>query len=327
MNLAPTIMLLTISTVTAIAQNGIHETPGDACLHLNQAVMIHAAKGHLAEAEALLPGTAASRNTRDNDACTGLVLSNMARIMTVLGRMSDAERLAEQSVKILDHFYPPNDWALLRPLQILAAIRLEAGNIARAREALRRIQSIPIERPEDRAIVNGTVGALLQIEGRLSEAEAEYRDALHAWDQAGRGDSADAAAILHCLGALYLREQRIEEARGALDRALVIHDRAQDCLPIDRIKFLNLRSVLHARLGEWAQAEQDLRDALSMADDLPYLDPDLLRPMLTNYSYVLRRNHRRREARSIEARKTALPANSTAALVVDSTELLLKKRR
>jgi tetratricopeptide (TPR) repeat protein len=170
------------------------------------------------------------------------------------------------------------------------------------------------------------MGALLQMEGRRSEAETEYQDALRAWEEAGRSQSTDVAVIFHSLGALYLAEQRLDEARRVLDRALVIHNRAKDSVPIDRVRFLYLRGVLHARLGEWQQSEEDLRDALSLADRQSYVEPDLLRLMLGDYSHVLRKNHHRREARSIEARKAALPTDRVNAAIVDSTELLLEGR-
>ena len=315
------VALFTISSLTAIAQNGDYDAPsGASCLELNQSAMTQAASGHLAEAEASLSGV-----TGENS-CTGHILSNMAGMMSVQGHIAEAGRLAEQSVPILEKSYPPDDWVLLRPLQIIAAVRLESGQTARARETVKRIQSIRILHPEDRAVVHGTAGILLQIEGRRSEAEAEYHEAFRAWEEAGRSQSADAAAILHCLGSLYLEEQRLDEARRVLDRALAIYNRAKDAVPMDRIKFLDLRGALYARLGEWQQSEQDLRDALSIADRQPFVDPSLLRPLLRNYSYVLRRNHRRQEARSIEARTAALPANRTAAAVVDVADLLAEKK-
>jgi len=111
-----------------------------------------------------------------------------------------------------------------------------------------------------------------------------------------------------------------------LDRSIAIHDRAKDSLPIDQIKLLDLRGILHARLGEWEQSEKDLRDALSMADRQPFMDPAVLRWILGNYSYVLRRNHHRREARSVDARRATLPAERTSVAVVDWTDLLGEKK-
>jgi hypothetical protein len=123
-------------------------------------------------------------------------------LLSVSGRPAEGERLAEQSVKVLEKLYQPTDRILRRPLQILAAARLEVGKTARAREAVKRIRSIRINGPEDNALVRGIAGTLLQIEGRKSEAEAEYLAAFRAWEEAGRSDSADAAGIL-CISARF----------------------------------------------------------------------------------------------------------------------------
>jgi tetratricopeptide (TPR) repeat protein len=315
-----TITLFNICIATAIAQSGAADVTPEVCSELNKAVIAQAATGHLAEAKALLPHAAGS-----GDACTGVVLGNMARMMAVLGRTAEAERLAEESTAILERLYPQDNWMLLRPLQILAFVRLEAGHTAKAREDFRRIQSIRPEHPEDRAIVHGTLGVLLQMEGRFSEAEGEYQDSLSAWEEAGRGESGDAAAILHCLGTLYLKERRLDDTRRVLDRAFLIHDRSKDTVPMDRLKSLHLRGVLHARLREWTQSEQDFRDALSLADREFYVDPEFLRLMLSSYSYVLRKNHHGREARVIDARKNSLPRNGTVG-VVDVSDLLPSRK-
>ena len=72
------------------------------------------------------------------------------------------------------------------------------------------------------------------------------------------------------------------------------------------------------KCGEVAQ--DDLRDALSMVDREPFVDPVVLRPIL-NYSQVLRKNHNGRDARSVAAREAALPTDRTTAAVVDLTDL------
>jgi hypothetical protein len=47
---------------------------------------------------------------------------------------------------------------------------------------------------------------------------------------------------------------------------------------------------------------------------------------LNNYAEVLRRNHHRREARSIEARAAAIPVDRPAAAIVDITDLVSKAK-
>jgi tetratricopeptide (TPR) repeat protein len=250
----------------------------------------------------------------------------MAAFMFVAGRIADAERLAERSVQILEKASSPNDELLMSPLQVLAATRFEQGKTARAREAFKRMQAIPIQRPEDSAKVHWTAGALLEAEGRRPEAEAEYLAAFHSWVEAGHGETADAGALLNSLGALYIEEQRLAEAQQTLDRAFAIFSRAQDAIPMDRINLLNVRGALHARQGDWREAEQDLRDALSMADREPRFDLVALRSLLTNYALVLRKNHHGREARSIEARAVAIQTTRTTAGIVDITDLLRKAK-
>jgi tetratricopeptide (TPR) repeat protein len=317
------IALLILPRVFAMSQDHVVYA---SCLELHVAAMTHAANGNLQEAEALIAAATVTGDQRGQSACLGLVMSNVAGITSVLGRVGDAERLAEESVRVLEKLYPPNDRVLLRPLQLIAAIRLESGRTAKARDAIKRIQAIRIERPEDSAIVRGTVGVLMQIEGRRSEAEIEYRDALRAWEEAGRSDSADAAAILHSLAALYIEEERLDDARRTLEDARAIYDRAKNTVPMDRAKFLDLRGVLHARLGEWQQSEADLREAVSIIDRQPSVDPGLLRLLLVNFSAVLRSNHRHREARLVERRTATLPRDRMNTAIVDISDLLVAKK-
>jgi tetratricopeptide (TPR) repeat protein len=317
--------LLTALTVgETLAQSVSKSMPvGAECMELHRAVMTQIANGRLNEAERAVSAALAASDGRTQNPCAALVLNNVAVFMSVSGRSADAERLAERAIGILEKTYSPNDLVLLRPLQTLAVVRIEQGKTAKAREAFKRMQAIRIERPEDRALVHGIAGILSETEGKLPEAEIEYLASLQEWEHAGRGETADAGAIFNDLGVLYIHEQRLTEAQQALDRALAISSRAKDATPIDRIKVLHCRGALHARQGEWREAEQDFRDALSIADQEPWVEPVALRSLLTSYAYVLRKNHHRREARTIEARAAGIRVDATSN-IIDVADLLAK---
>uniref|UniRef100_Q02AH2 Tetratricopeptide TPR_4 n=1 Tax=Solibacter usitatus (strain Ellin6076) TaxID=234267 RepID=Q02AH2_SOLUE len=288
-----------------------------ACVDLNQAVMAQVANGKLTDAELAV----SAFSVAGGESCVGLVLSNMAARLSIAGRIADAERLAERSVLILEKAYSPDAAPLLSPLQILAATRFEQGKTARAREALKKMRAIRSELPEDQALIHGMAAALLEREGRRREAEAEYLAAARAWEEAGKGETAYEGTILSGLGSLYIELGRLTEAQQTLDRALAIFNRAQDTAATDRSKLFEVRGVLHAWQGNWLEAEQDLREAISMLDREPWVDPTILRPVLTRYAYILRRNHHGREARPIEARAASLHAAGASTAIVDITEL------
>jgi tetratricopeptide (TPR) repeat protein len=297
----------------------------DACADLNRTVLAQVANGKVTEAEFAVSAFLGSDDPAP-EPCAGLVLNNMAAFLSASGPVADAERLAERSVLSLEKAYAPDDAMLLRPLQVLAVARFEQGKTARAREALRKMQSIRLERPEDQALVRGLAAALLEREGRRVEAEAGYLAAFRAWELAGKGETADAATILTALGSLYIELRRLSEAQQTLDRALAIFGRAQDTVASDHIKLLQVRGVLRAWQGSWQEAEQDFRSALSMSDREPWVEPIILRPLLTHYAYVLRKNHHGAEARSIEKRAAALRTVGTSSAIVDVTELFPKAK-
>ena len=54
----------------------------------------------------------------------------------------------------------------------------------------------------------------MQAEGRYKEAEPEYLSAVAAWQESGRGETADASAVLNGLGALYILDGDIRKRAG-----------------------------------------------------------------------------------------------------------------
>jgi len=309
----------------AVAQDLIEHAGLDAaCIDLNQTAMNLTAAGRLQDSEATLSAALANPASGAEPPCGWMILHNLATVMGLSGRLAEAEVLETRSLTILEKRYPTGDPLLLRPLQSLAQIQFQERKIAKARETFRRLQSIPAERPKDRAIVHGLAAMLLYTEGRYREGEAEYLKALGAWEESGRLETTDVAAVLGGLAALYIAAGRYRDSGQALDRALAIVASAKDAVATDWIKLFSTRAELHFRQREWGAAETDLAAAISAAARDRQLSRTFLESVLADYAYVLRKNHRRREARAIETRAAALQSSDLTKEVVDVSELLAK---
>ncbi|MGI9072948.1 MAG: hypothetical protein ACR2JB_16955 [Bryobacteraceae bacterium] len=323
----PFIFLLCAATIVmegAISAQTPNPNSSAVCESSNQIAVRYANQGHSKETESLLLHEL--ETTRSGADCMGLFLNNVAALMLSSGRLKQAEFFAERSVNILENSYSRKDAVLLRPLQILSAARFQQGNIGKAREAFRKMQAIPSERLEDKALVHGITAALLHAEGRLKEAESEYLVTISAWEGAGHGNTAGAGTVISQLGSLYIEEHRFEEAHRLLDRAWALFISAEDTVAMDKIKLLNNRATLHARQGEWREAGEDLRVCILMVDRQAHVHPAAVATLLDNYAIALRKNHRKRDARSIEARASTLRDRPATNAVVDVTELLAESK-
>ena len=300
-----------------------HPMPSAACLELNQRIVDKLESGQLAEAEAVLSGPGI-RN--ESDLCIWMTLHNRANMIALSGRLVEAEVLAEQSLRILDKFVSPNDPLRFRPLQLLWTVQMHQGKIGKARQTLQSMRTPRLDMPGDRAMFYGAAAGQLHGEGRYKEAEQAYFQALAACKEAGRGESTEMATLLVGLGTTQSVQERYSDAGKTLDRAFAIVNSAKDTIPMDLVGILTARATLHARLGRWQSAEEDLKSAISIVDSDTQLDADSLKRLLVNYGYVLRKIRRTKEARSIEARAEALQPPGWKNAIVDVSELVAKKR-
>ena len=300
-----------------------HQMPSAACMEFNQRIVDKLASGQLAEAEAALsePGT---RN--ESALCIWMTLHNRANMIALSGRLIEAEVLGEQSLRILDKLVSPNDPIRFRPLQLLWSVQMLQGKLGKARQTFQSMRTLRLDMPQDRAMFYGASASQLHGEGRYKEAEQEYFQALAACKEAGRGESAEMATLLVGLGTMQSVQERYSDAVKTLDRAFAIVNSAKDTIPMDLVNILSVRAVLHARLGRWQSAEEDLKSAISIADRDTRLDTDSLKRLLVNYAYVLRKIRRSKEARSIEARAEALQTPGWKNSIVDVSELVDKKK-
>ena len=320
---AAVIAVLTGSACHAEPQT-LERIPGlsSECAAWIREAMADAEAGRLAEADAKLAAASTRVDSGAGSACTGLILHNQATIASISGRFVEGERLALRAVAALEKVYSPDHPALLRPLLVLASTRLEQGNKSGARIAFERIKGIRAEQPHERAMIHPMSGSLLQSIGERRQAEAEYLAALEGWTEIGRGETADAGAVLTSLGTLYVQERRYEEAGRSVDRASAIFAHTRDAAPMDRSKLLAARGMLHASLGEWRSAEKDFREALWLADGQPDVGPAYVFNLLNRLAEALRKNHHRHEAREIEACAAALLRASPPNTAIDVSDLV-----
>ena len=301
-------------------------TLSPACLEFNQRIVDKLENGQLADAEAAFSTTTIDKEIGSGQSCAWLTLSNRAHVIYLSGRFIEAELLAEQSLRIQDKLYPPNDPIRFRTLQLLWSVQYQQGKFGNARQTFQSMRKLTLNKPSDGAMFHGAAATQLQAEGQYKEAEPEYFKALTATDQAGRGETTEAAILLIGLATVQLIQGRYVDAGRTLDRALAIVHSAKDAIPMDRVSILGIRADLHSRQGKWQEAEEDMRLAISIVDRETRLDPVTLKRLLVNYGYVLRKANRRKEARSIEARAAAIHAPTLTNAVVDVTELVSKEK-
>jgi tetratricopeptide (TPR) repeat protein len=279
------------------------------------------ATGQLSEAEAVAFRALTSKEHAQEQRCVWITLHNMAVVRALSGRLAEAEVLEEQSLRILDKVFPLDDRVRLRPLYLLWSVQSQQQERAKARQTFRAMQSLRLESPEDQAKFHSAAAGQLHAERQLPEAEAEYRRAFAAWGKAGRADTMDVSSLLVTLATLQIDQDRFLEAGKSLDRALAIVQSAPEAVPLDLINVLRIRAILKARQGKWQAAAEDLGSAMSMSDRDVRLDPAVQKLMLDDFAYILRKAHRSKEARSIEARAKAIHATGSTNAVVDVSEL------
>ena len=110
-------VLVGLSVAFGLAQPNSHVPVSDACVELNDAVLVQAANGQIERVESAVSRALAAGATHVDPSCTAVVLSNVAAAAASLGRLVEAERWAGRSISILEKSYPPNHPAFFHPLK------------------------------------------------------------------------------------------------------------------------------------------------------------------------------------------------------------------
>ena len=303
-----------------------HGVVSKECLKLNSLLEERISTGKLDEAQQFTSAAVASNTAPLEPGCAGLLLNDVATAMQVSGRLEEAVTLAERAVNYFEKSLAPDDPAYLAPLHVIASYQLMHGMTSRAREVLQRKQQTRVASPRDRALLHEISGAVLEQEGKWSDAETQYIVAVSEWSKAGKENSADAASLHGQLAIVYYQQKRYTDSERAVERALATLDMAPDAVPLDRIKLLNVRAAVRAKEDRWRDAATDLDHATSLARESK-MDGIELEPVVTNYAFVLHKLHRK-EARSIDAWAAALhDRNARFGYTVDLGDLGAAVRR
>jgi tetratricopeptide (TPR) repeat protein len=161
---------------TAIVQQ--HGTP----YQLNQEVNSLLMQGR--NAEAVSTARKAVRAAEDafgaNHPATAMILRNLALAYERTGFYNSAESAAKRSIAILESAFGPNDVSLVPPLNVLTEAYAGEGRYVEARKTASRALTIGPDSAAHYATALHNMGAILESEGRLTEAGEYYRKALDA---------------------------------------------------------------------------------------------------------------------------------------------------
>jgi tetratricopeptide (TPR) repeat protein len=277
----------------------------------------------LQQAESMLRPMLVEGSPFQAGSCFGEVLSDMATVMLLSGRLAEAEAFGRRSVAALENAYPRHSPDLLNPLGTLALAYLKQAKISKAREVVNRMQSISSPGPRQRALVHALTASLRNAEGKLREAEAEAMATLRLYDEIGVSNTGTFASMLVSLSAIYVRQHRPAEAEQALLRGIAILEIVADAAPLDWIRVLQTRAILHEKQSRWNEAARDLQQALLLVDREPQAEPLTVQMLLANYAFVLRKMHRKQDARKIETQASAFRRDHPELeYVVDANSLI-----
>jgi len=117
--------------------------------------------------------------------------------------------------------------------------------------------------------------------------------------------TADFGSTQIVLAGIYLRLHQTVEAEHALLLGEQVLESVADTTPVDRLGAMHVRAMLRAAQSRWADSEQDILQALSIAERDKSVPPVRVGILLDQYALLLRKMHRKHEARAIGARAAA----------------------
>jgi tetratricopeptide (TPR) repeat protein len=282
--------------------------------------------GQLDRSKAQLTGLLAGfAHTPENTLCLGIAASNLAVIAQREGNLKDAEQYGTIAVATFAQA-DPDDLAMVRPLQVLAGVYISQGRLEKAKHVIARIESFTMPATKDSALLAGARAAILESEGRVRDAERQYRAAIDEWEKAGEGASLGVVPELCNLALLYMKQKHFDEAALLLRRALKVMDASKEPDSQLRVRVLTNLGILYVRGHDWPGAEAVLGRAMEIARHSGF-QSDVKRRLYEAYAAALKQTGHKREARNLESEATAIFGSDPSSAVVSVDSLRRPEKR
>ena len=254
-----------------------HDTvAADASIRLTQLTGERKAEFALGQHWAAWAGVYLER-LHETDGLRGASLHNaLGSVYTAAGRFTDAAAEFEQSLASIESVLGEGHPEVAAPLNNLAVVLRELGDLERAEAAHRRELALAIETlgadHVDVALSRVNLASALLVQGKYVDAEAELRRALPTLEHGVGADHPNTSATRANLGAVLMEQGEYEEALVLHRQALAARERTLGPDHPETARSHNgLATVLQAQ-GQYAEALAEHRRARAIFEKT--LGPD-----------------------------------------------------
>lgn len=230
---------------------------------------------------------------------------HLGTVYRELGRFPEAEKWYRRSLST----WKSSEDGLPRPLISLASLYLENGLHGKAERLLDPWLRAPEMRfdaadPSSVRLLHN-FAALQHRRRNYSRADVLYRRALMAAEKTFGPEDREVALLLNNLGLLLVDAGRHEEAGQYLERALTIWEGTLGPSHPDTARASTNLAAYYCSIRDYARAEPLFQRALATVES--GLGPEnLAGTILTEYALMLRKTKRKKEAKLLEIRATAI---------------------
>jgi len=258
--------------------------------------------GRLSEAEKVLLDVLQNESQFGADGLA-YIYNNLGSVCQDQGRFLYANRYYRRSVVEWERAGDKHREALAKTLNNLASLLWETGKLAEAERVLIRSSIIQIgvggSNHLETAHLFYNLGAIRLRQKRWAEAEAAYRQVLAIYDQLG--DQLETAVAANSLALIYRKAGRYAEANFLFKRARLILERSHDARDVAPLLLVDLATSFWSG-KQLAEAESTVKQALAAVESRFGPSHPRTAQTLTLYAVILRRMHRKAQARAMEKR-------------------------